>query len=203
MNSKPNWAKPNWFFPIQKGDIIIDLGASNGCVSLEYLKVLGDTGLIVAVEPAKASFEMLRKNMKKHLNVRFLRTAISNKNGKENLWAFTPHQGNPIYANSTTFQRKGYDHVEVVDAMTWDSLVDLFQLKKVDFCKVDVEGAEVKLLEGMTKVYPEKIMIECHKSNDLKWWSYPEVKKLLKKKGYDIVAEVGSFPYVYGRRKNQ
>lgn len=198
---KNNWSKPYWFFSIQKKDIIVDLGASNGCVSIEYLKVLGDNGLIIAVEPAKASFEMLRKNTKKHLNVKILRAAISNKNGKEKLWAFTPHQKNPIYANSTTFKRKGYDHVEVVDALTWNSLIDKFKLKTVDLCKVDVEGAEVKLLEGMTKVYPNKIIIECHKSNDLKWWSYSEVKKLLKEKGYDIIAEVGSFPYIYGRRK--
>lgn len=206
----------NWFFPIRKGDVIVDLGASNGIISMQYLEVLEDTGLIIAVEPAYASFQMLRANLENRPNVKLLRAAISNKTGTEKLWAWTPHHGNPIYVNSTIFQREGWDHVEAVDSITWDDLVDKYNLERVDFCKVDVEGAEIRFLEAMEKVLPDKIMIECHRSLNPKygpkkyltpdgvevtWWSAPEVRRLLIEKGYEIVAEKASHPYIYAMRE--
>ena len=51
--------------------------------------------------------------------------------------------------------------------MTWDTLVDLVNIKSVDYCKVNIEGAEEQLLEGMTKVFPKYMTIEEHTSEGL------------------------------------
>jgi hypothetical protein len=46
------------------------------------------------------------------------------------------------------------DTVEI-DSITLDSLVDRYKLSKIDFLKIDVEGHELQVLQGSTKVLTE------------------------------------------------
>ena len=77
--------------------------------------------------------------------------------------------------------------MRVVPAMTWDDMMDALNIKEVDFCKVNIEGAEIEMFRGMTRVFPKKMAVESHmrklNSKDYK----EELERLMADKGYKIV----------------
>ena len=73
-----------------------------------------------------------------------------------------------------------YNIEEMVDCVTLDSLFDNNVIDKIDFLKIDVEGAEVNVIDGISidnlkKV--NKIAMEIH----YKHVSKDEIKKMYKK----------------------
>jgi len=51
-------------YKIKPGNVILDLGAYHGTFSVYASKLVGKNGLVVAVEPDKANFMVLKRNLK-------------------------------------------------------------------------------------------------------------------------------------------
>jgi FkbM family methyltransferase len=140
---------------IEDGDIVVDLGANVGVFSNSaYYK---GASKIYSFEPSKIAFECLIRN--KPINSEIFKMGVSNKNGFEN-----------IFLNSTddtmcgTFANEGQIS-EFVPVTTLDSLFENNVFEKIDFLKIDVEGYERKVLEGisdenLSKV--KKVSLEFH-----------------------------------------
>jgi FkbM family methyltransferase len=140
---------------IEKGDIVVDLGANVGVFSnAAYYK---GASKIYSFEPSQIAFECLIRN--NPINSEVFKMGVSNKNGFEN-----------IFLNSTddtmcgTFLNEG-EISEFVPITTLDSLFENKIFEKIDFLKIDVEGYERKVLEGisdenLSKV--KKVSLEFH-----------------------------------------
>jgi len=69
--------------------------------------------------------------------------------------------------------------------VTLDYLLYLFDLDKLDFCKIDIEGEEIKIINDTNCEWPSKIrrlLIEVHDEYPL-----DDIKKSLEDKGYEVV----------------
>jgi FkbM family methyltransferase len=140
---------------IEDNDIVVDLGANIGVFSnAAYYK---GASKIYSFEPSQIAFECLIRN--KPINSEVFKMGVSNKNGFEN-----------IFLNSTddtmcgTFVNEGQIS-EFVPVTTLDSLFENNIFEKIDFLKIDVEGYERKVLEGisdknLSKV--NKVSLEFH-----------------------------------------
>jgi len=166
---------------------IVDLGAWHGTTPA-WFSSRAPKGKIYAVEPVEENMEICIKNCEfhGHENITFCQSAISDKDGEAMMNIYLERsEGNSL------FEKNKETHVlekqEKVSTITWDSLIDRFGIKKVDFCKVNIEGGEIGLLKGMTKVFPEKMIIEEHWR--LKIIKEKELRDLIKEKGYRIVRE--------------
>jgi len=146
---------------IKKGDVVIDIGANIGYYTLIFAKLVGDTGKVFAFEPDPTNFELLRKNIEAngYKNVMLNQKALSDKEGKV---ALTLIKQNTAGHHISSAQQAPKNSIQV-DTITADDYFKNFD-HKIDFIKMDVEGAESKVLNGMTNLLRNnvdlKMMVE-------------------------------------------
>jgi len=133
---------------VKKNDIVIDVGANIGY----YTLLMAKTGAFVnSYEPAPSNFKLLKKNVTHNnflSNVKLYNKAVSNFNGKSKLYLQKTNSGG---------HQLGFDPFQTDNSIEVE--VTKINLDKIDFAKIDVEGSEFHVLEGM-KSLPNKILIE-------------------------------------------
>jgi len=157
---------------VNRGDIIIDCGANLGLATIFFAKKAGRDGLVIAVEPEESNFLILQKIAE--LNKGSLATIIPIKKAvyKENTileFCITRKTGHHFLAIYGGEQRKILKK-QKVEAITIDELVKELGLKRVDFIKMDIEGAEIDALLGAEKTiktyHPKLAICSYHRETD-------------------------------------
>ena len=124
--------------------ILLDIGAANGAVTL-IASSLGSS--VIAYEPSPEVYDVLKRNVKlnSHLkgSVELRPVAVSNIPGTLN---FSLGEDSSILSNIvfTGIEKSNNDEIEVVSLQ--DELNNVVLLKKRIFIKMDIEGAEWKIL---------------------------------------------------------
>lgn len=150
---------------IKKGDIVLDLGANIGYYSLLLAKLVGEDGKVYSFEPEPSNFALLKKNIKinNYKNIIPINKAVSNKDGKIKLYLnekdFGMHSTSDFYKDSKSIE---------VESISLDSFFK-DKDKKVDFIKIDIEGAEGKAIKGMQGILKENGNIKILSEFNFLW----------------------------------
>lgn len=126
-----------------KNKDIIDAGAFTGDTSLPLSK--RTTKNVYAFEPFKDSFEILKKNIADNNieNIIPVNKSLGNINGERLLFL----SGDNVQGITSDATLRSYDNEIKVQETTIDTFVEENDLE-VGFITIDVEGAEMDLLEG-------------------------------------------------------
>lgn len=133
---------------LRPGQTVIDVGANEGLYSLFAAACVGPAGRVIAVEPSSREVARLRANLKLNprLRVDVEQIGLSRAPGEALLnVASATHAGHNTLG---TFAYEGIDAAlpERITLTTLDHLAG--RLDHVDLIKIDVEGAELAVLEG-------------------------------------------------------
>lgn len=122
---------------------IIDAGAFTGDTSIPLSKIT--SGNIYAFEPFDESFELLNKNIKDNNieNIKPVKKSLGNMNGERSLFL----SGDNTQGITSDASFRQYDKEIKVEETTIDTFVEENNLN-VGYITVDVEGAELDLLNG-------------------------------------------------------
>jgi FkbM family methyltransferase len=147
------------FAKLKPCNVILDVGANIGLTAM-YLKDFGKR--VYAIEPATDLLESLYQNIKSFDNVAASNIAISDKNCTCSLYLNDENRTmNSLVWNTG----KG----ETVECKTFAQFMTEHRIEEVDFCKLDVEGAEEAILlgEGFTNVANriKSLLVEFHDRN--------------------------------------
>ena len=125
---------------VRQGDVVVDVGANIGCIALLAATLVGEEGLVIAVEPNLDNVQLLYAGMalNKADNVRVLPYAASDRSrlvsltGGSNAQLVDAQQpgASAVYAQSVVLD----------EALSW--------LPRLDLLKMDVEGHESFALDG-------------------------------------------------------
>jgi len=154
---------------LRPGMTFIDVGANDGYYTLFAARRVGRLGRVVAVEPSTRERVHLRRNVKRNSldNVSIVAAALGASNSVADL-----RLAHGVHAGHNTFGRFAHDGVqadslEQVSVETLDKVVANLDLSRVDFIKIDVEGAEASVIDGartvLTKMRP-MILLEVNDS---------------------------------------
>jgi FkbM family methyltransferase len=180
-------------YKLRKGDIVVDLGANVGVFTINAAKKVGDAGKVIAIEPEKNNLEFLRKNIElnKLKNVAIVPKGVWSKKGIMNLY-LGPASG----WHSLIFRRDKFTQIEVD---TLDHKLEGLNIAKVDFIKMDIEGAEIEALKGMEDTLKtDKIRLAIEAFHKVKGKATAEIiAPSLKRKGFKIYEENG---FVYAEK---
>lgn len=151
------------FFEKKKDLTFLDIGANIGLVSLYASPACSR---IVSVEPAPATFEVLKAMTHKVFRIEVVNAALAPRNG--------PHEFFVNDINSTASSTVNtYGKRIEVPGLTLSSILSIGQLEKVDICKIDAEGAEGESLswEELKAAEPvvQEYYIELHNCPTSTW----------------------------------
>jgi FkbM family methyltransferase len=157
---------------IKKGDIIVDVGANHGAYTDFFKTKLEGTGKIYTIELHPSTFNLLQKKYDKDDNIIVINKAVSNLDGE-----IPYYQGNGDCLHNILGHDVNYrvnNKIGNITSIRLDTLLE--KVENIDLIKIDVEGAELMVLEGIEKVIDRvnNILVECHLSKD--WES---IKNLL------------------------
>ena len=187
--------EPNEFFFLDsflgEGMTFVDVGANEGLFTLFASKKVGMRGRIFALEPSQRDFSRLTDNLRlnKSANVKALQLGASDHNGKaELIVAGYQHEGH------NTLGRLSYEasssRIEKIELRRLDDLLDGEKVDGVDVVKIDVEGAEKKVIMGMQETirrYRPALLVEVF-DNALRTQgsSCEELLEILRSLGYRL-----------------
>lgn len=173
---------------LKKGDIVLEAGANMGHYLFLEAGIIGKEGLIYAIEPSQKNYTILSRNLKlnnteKITNIKKFNFAFGNKN-KDVLFEIHPFCNmSRIIEKKPRFSGK----IEKIKMLTIDKFLE--KKKKPTVIRMDVEGDEYIILEGMKKLLkinpPRLLYIETH----FKAMGDKRTKTFLttlKKRGYEI-----------------
>jgi FkbM family methyltransferase len=128
---------------IKPGSVVYDVGAHVGWYTLLAAVVVGETGQVFAFEPAPLNMQYLHEHLRINniSNVTSLEVAVANDVGF-NRFDVSTHRSMGRLAE------QGHKQVAVT---TLDELTQGRQTPHPHFMKIDVEGAEFRVLEGAEK----------------------------------------------------
>jgi FkbM family methyltransferase len=149
---------------LKSGDIFIDVGANIGYYTLLAASLVGATGKVFAIEASPTIFNYLKNNilLNDFRNIQTFQEAASDHEGV--LDVFLAPDSN-IGATTTLpdeANTKGCIHEASVPTRTLDAIIGKEELLAARLLKIDVEGAEKSVIDGIAHLLP-------YFSNNTEW----------------------------------
>ncbi|UCB57083.1 MAG: FkbM family methyltransferase [Candidatus Omnitrophota bacterium] len=153
-----------WAEMCQEADVILDIGANTGIFSL-IAKAVNPKASVYAFEPVPRVIKKLRANcMLNNFNIQCLEVAVSDYDGVGEFYEEPlEHLYSATLAPHNSLKNSMKTEVRVTRL---DSFIEKEKIRP-DLIKIDVEGCEFKVLEGMGKSLRPKILLENHSNISL------------------------------------
>jgi len=154
----------DWWFHVYKprmGDVIIDVGAGTGSDTLVFSRSVGINGTVLAVEAHPTTFRCLTKlcQWNRLENTICLQCAIIDRQGVVYI-----DDSSDYRASSVGRLPDNGRSDKIVSGVSLDEICAEYAIAKVNFLKMNVEGAERLAIRGMNDVIRQTdyVAIACH-----------------------------------------
>ena len=189
------------FVEIEKGDVVVDVGAYVGAFSL---LASNKASKVLAIDPGAVINSSLQRNVKDYDNIKVSKRACWKNNQKMSLNISLSQNDNSLL----DVDDEAFDigRSIIVEANTLEKIALNNDLKVINFLKVEAEGVEPEVLEGALggSIEVEKISINCGAERDGREPT-EDVLNILKSHNYKCRVnrtDIWNAPIVFGRKMN-
>jgi FkbM family methyltransferase len=180
----------------KEGETVVDIGAHMGRYTITSSKSVGSSGKVIAVEAHPYNFRILQHNIRlnKLPNVNLLNWAVYSKKARLKLYlpdedlGYTMHHSLMTNYLATKYSEEIERRYIEVEADTLDNLLKIRGMNKVNWIKIDVEGAEYEVLKGAKEILSANqhisILVEVHGKD-----TYGPTIELLRSNNFNIEFE--------------
>jgi FkbM family methyltransferase len=130
--------------------VVVDVGANVGYYTLLASRLVGEEGRVFAFEPEPQNYDLLCKNIKANgcRNVIAEQKAVWKKSGEETLFLDKSNLGGHSLVRANVMDKDGSVCVKVTSLDEYFGALEC----PVDFIKMDVQGSEMGVFDGMEKI---------------------------------------------------
>lgn len=199
-NIIPDFDNYQHYYKVKEGDVIIDGGANVGILTLLFATIIKKKGRVYAFEPDKYNIKMLNSN----LSLNDIGNIYSVH--KELLWSSESiidfQESGTVASSALWFSSE--ENIVKKKAITLDKWCEVNNIHRLDYIKMDIEGAELEAIEGCREIIkkhqPNFAIASYHMINNeptyikleafFKRINYPCITK--KFSDYEIITFAGS-----------
>lgn len=171
------------FYKVKAGDVVLDAGANCGHLSIYFSKLVGKAGVVHAFEPDKFNIGRIGKN-------RQLNEDLADNIKIEELLLWNENKSVDFYEAGTVGSSAVWipdaDKCVQKEAVRIDDWVVKNNIEKLDFIKMDIEGAEIEALDGceqtIERLKPNFAIASYHVVNGEA--TYVKVEDFFEKRNY-------------------
>lgn len=195
---KSNFVKKNYtrdFVPITKDSIVVDVGAHIGSFSIMAAK---SAYKVLAFEPEPNNYRMLKKNMElNHLeNMSIFEMAVSGISGYQDIYTY---QGGS--SADYSLYKRGITNIKTgrIPTISVEDIIRREDLPRIDFLKLDCEGAEHDILRNISFETAAKILGIAMETHSVPPGFSIDIPNRLRELGFEVkMSRNGG--YLYARR---
>lgn len=182
---------------LKPGDVVLDLGAYCGATACAFSRTIGPTGRVIAFEPDPKNYTHLVHNIHTHNAPNIIPI-------NKGLWSKTAtlkFQAEGNMGSSVAEITGRHSKIVEIPVISLDEAVETNGVERLDFVKMDIEGAEEPVLASASRFWKQfkpDFIIEPHLVNGR--LSSIAVCKLLEDRGYQCstIPQAGlSLPLIY------
>jgi FkbM family methyltransferase len=185
---------------IREGDLVWDVGANVGLYTRLFVDRVGRDGKVIAFEPSPRAFAQLQSSFATEPSVILQEIALSDFDGEADF--FVAEKGSTV--TDSLVVRSGNSTSIRSSVKRGDSMCSLHAPTII---KIDVEGAELEVLRGMTEMLRHPglrgVFVEVHflaLTRRGMRTAPVEIQKILQQAGFDVIWTDAS--HIAGLRKS-
>jgi len=184
-------------YDLRHGDVVIDAGGYEGTFSIYAAKAVGEMGRVIVFEPDTENCRKLEANIRLNglTNVIVINKALWSEDKTLKF--------NNKHTAGASFFFNASPHAVEISAVSIDNELERLGISKVDFIKMDIEGSEIRAIEGAKKVLMGNAVnlavASYHIINGEE--TSTEVEAVLRKFGYEAVTEFPQHKTTYGFKR--
>ncbi len=185
----PVYTVANDFFYYQKlykpqpGDVVMDAGGNVGMLALYFAQLVGPSGKVYCFEPDAHNLRDVQRNLAINPELQDRIVVQPELLWNANTWVDFQESG--TVGSSAVWFSSG-EAIVKKQALTIDTWVESLGLTRLDFIKMDIEGAEIEALEGAVEtlraLHPKMAIATYHIVNGAP--TYAWVEAFLTQLGY-------------------
>jgi FkbM family methyltransferase len=132
-------------YKVRPGDIVVDVGAHIGIFTVRAAKAVGAGGMVIAIEPETNNLRLLERNIQLNQlrNIIVVPKGVWSKKGKVQLITNKSSGAHSIVIH------QGATGSREIEVDTLDDILKELHVNRIDFIKMDIEGAELNAYDGM------------------------------------------------------
>lgn len=205
MRADPNFARGTYERPLQDviasnlplGGVFYDIGANIGFFSLIAARHVGSDGQVYAFEPVPQNAAVIERNaaLNGFASIEVFKAAVGAVTGRAEL-NLAHHIGGAVLASAgAPPDMRGHMQVEVV---ALDDVIVRKKLRAPSLVKIDVEGAELSVVQGMRRTLRTHRPKVVYEVDDISWAGVErktkEIADFLTEFGYVLTPLPASYP---------
>lgn len=146
---------------LKPGMNVLDIGGNLGYYALLEARTVGNAGRVIAFEPVAANFAQLSKNVHAngHCNIHLHNVAVGAVSGTATMYVGKKSNWHALYPVPWKTREI------TVAVSTLDAALAQHNLRSVDLIRMDLEGYEVEVIQGMVETienYSPRLLVELH-----------------------------------------
>ena len=178
------WAfrKYDWFgYRVNPGEIVVDIGANIGTFSIYAAKVCA-ASRVISFEPFAENYRLLNKNVEANQlrMVTCVNQAVAGKRACRTLNLDSRDSGSHSLVSGS------FEHTTEVECCTFQDIFERFGVDRIDYLKMDCEGAEYEILESATSSHLQRIGRISMEYHDVPNRKPEDLDRLLRKQGFTV-----------------
>ncbi len=169
------------YYDLKEGDVVIEIGAYIGYYAMRAAEIVGNKGRVIAIEAIEENYRLMNKNIKENKfdNILPVHKATHYKTGELEFY----RESNQIAGAAKIGIEPKQKLTVPCDSL--DHILDGFKIDRVDFIRVQVNGAELDVLKGMKKTlksHPKLMIAAIYKIDGQPAWR--KIGPIIRDMGY-------------------